>query len=38
VAPAGVAARVVALRRLEIPEYLKARRIRFRADDATLAE
>jgi len=36
--PAGATARVIALRRLEIPEYLKARRIRFRADDATLAE
>ena len=41
-APAAVAAvpppRVLALRRIAIPEYLVARRVRYRADASTLAE
>jgi uncharacterized lipoprotein YmbA len=35
---AGVPPRVLALRRVAIPEYLVARRVRYRADASTLAE
>ena len=34
----GTAAPIVAVRRVAIPEYLVARRVRFRADPSTLAE
>lgn len=37
-APPVAATRVLAVRRLEMPEYLVARRVRYRADDSTLAE
>ena len=37
-APMTTAAPVLALSRIEIPEYLVARRVRYRADGSTLAE
>jgi len=37
-AASGVPAPIVAVRRVAIPEYLVARRVRFRADPSTLAE
>ncbi len=37
-ADAAAASRVLALRRVELPEYLVARRVRYRADAATLGE
>jgi uncharacterized lipoprotein YmbA len=36
--PPLATAPLLAVRRLEIPEYLRARRVRYRADDSTLAE
>jgi uncharacterized lipoprotein YmbA len=37
-AATAAAPRVLVVRRLDIPEYLQVRRVRYRADDSTLAE